>query len=166
MIFLTVGTTKFPFSRLIKAVDEALVNLKLGEKLIAQVGDNKYQFSYQNKEIFSEVPFPKMIFYLSRARVVIAHGGVATILLALKYAKNKPLVVPRSKKFNEHIDSHQIFFSKFLAEKKLIKVAFPDENLFAVIGDYLRHPQKLSPKKRASSRKKLIKKLIGYTESI
>lgn len=166
MIFLTVGTTKFPFVRLLQAVDRALISSGLKENLIVQVGPNAYQFHYQNIKSFLEIPFPKMISYLSRARLVITHGGAGTIFLALKYAKNKSLVIPRSKKFNEHVDDHQIFLAKFLKKKKLIEAVFPDEDLATRIGDYLKFPEKLPPKRRAADLKKLVKKLIDYTESI
>ena len=166
MIFLTVGTTKFPFSRLLKGVDKALVSSETKEKLIAQTRSNIFKFSYQNTEKFSEIPFPKMIFFLSRARTVITHGGAGTILLALKYTKNKPLVVPRSKRLNEHIDDHQIFFTKFLKKKGLIEAIFPGENLVDRIGHYLQFPEKLPSEKKTSDLRRLVEKLIEYTESI
>lgn len=166
MIFLTVGTTKFLFSRMLKMVDKALVDCGTKEKLIAQVGPNKYHFTYQNVQYFSEIPFNKMVYYLSRARLVIAHAGMGTILLALKYAKNKPLIFPRSRKFNEHVDDHQTFFAKFLEKKKLVEVVFPDKNLDKRIITYIKFPEKFSRKRKWQRSRKLIKKLIEYTNSL
>lgn len=166
MIFVTVGTTKFPFDRPLKATDEAMIGLDRKEKLVVQAGKSDYKFKYEDTEIFEEIPFGKMSAYFKKAKIVVTHGGPATIFLSLKYSKNKPLVVPRSKRFNEHVDNHQIFFTKFLKKKGLIKTVFPDESLIAVVGDYLKFPEKLPFKKRSSGSKKLVEKLIKYTESI
>lgn len=166
MIFLTVGTTKFPFQRMLKMVDQALIASGTREELVAQIGPNNYQFSYQNTKTFSEVSFSKMVSYLSRARVVITHGGAGTIFLALKYAKGKPLVFPRSKKFNEHVDDHQVFLAQFLEKQNLIKAFFPGEDLKEKIAHCVEFPEKLPLKKRTLPSRRLTEKLVEYTESI
>lgn len=166
MIFLTLGTTKFPFLRLLEAVDKALLDLAIKEKLIAQIGPNPPKFNFKNRQIYKELPFNKMIHYLSHSRVVITHGGVGTLLLALKYCQNKPLVVPRSKDWGEHVDDHQAFLAKFLNDKGLIEVAFPEDDLKVRIKKFLLVPQRLSFKKGREEAKQLIRKLIAYTERI
>ncbi len=105
MIFLTVGTTKYPFKRLLQSVDDFLVNSKAKEKLIAQIGSSDYHFLYRFAETYNEVSFKKMINYLSKARLVICHGGAGTLLMVLRYAKNQPLVFPRMARFKEHVDT-------------------------------------------------------------
>lgn len=47
MIFLTVGTTKFLFPRILQAIDQALILSGTKEKLIAQIGPNKYRFAFK-----------------------------------------------------------------------------------------------------------------------
>lgn len=167
MIFLTVGTTEFSFLRMLQIVDRALFNSKINEKLIVQKGINNYKFIYPNVKVFSEISFEKMIHYLSRTRLIITHGGAGTALLALRYAKNKPLVFPRSKSFDEHVDNHQIFFSKFLENKNLIEAILPGECLMDEIIGCIKHPEKLSlNKKKPPSLQRLVRKLIEYTETI
>ena len=166
MIFLTVGTTKFTFNRLIKAVARILLDMDSDEKLVAQIGPNNYRFKYKNKETFSEAAFDKMVKYLSRARVVIGHGGFGTSLLGITYSKNKPLVVPRSKEFGEHVDDHQIYLAKYLAEKELVKVALPNDDLESTLLDYLAFPPKNNSKKLYTNKKMLIENLTKYTERI
>lgn len=163
MIFLTVGTTKFPFNRLLKAVDSAMIDFKKKESLIVQKGVSVYQFQYKKADVFQEVPFGKMIDFLKKSRQVICHGGLATVFLALKYGRNKPLVVPRTKKFDEHVDDHQIFFARFLKKREGMEVVFPQEDLPFRIKKYLYQPKKFGRKKETVPSKKLIKKLIDYT---
>lgn len=56
---------------------------------------------------------------MKNASYVITHGGVGSILLALKYEK-KVIAVPRLKKFREHMNDHQLDIIERFAEKKLL----------------------------------------------
>jgi len=165
MIFVTVGTTKFSFDRLLKAVDKVMQNLKSKEKLVVQKGTSRYLFKYLNLKTFKEIPYNKMISYFKKARVIVTSGGPASTFQALKYGKNKPLVVPRSKKLGEHVDEHEIFFVHFLEERGDVEVAFPNDNLPEKLKGYLLSPSRSKKKEIIVASKNLIKKLIGYTES-
>lgn len=166
MIFVTVGTTKFPFDRLLKAVDEVLVKLKSEEGLVVQSGTSNYCFQYLNKDVFKDLPFEEVINYLKNARVIITHGGPATILLALKYGKNIPVVVPRSRKFHEHVNNHQQYYSRMLLEKKLARVIFPDSDLVNSLVEYFASPRKNVDKGKTGAPKILIERLKNYMETI
>ena len=163
MIFVTVGTTSFPFDRLLRAVDEAMSDPRKGEELVVQQGVSKYQFKYPKTKTFKELPFDKIISYMKKARMVITHGGPATIFLVLKYCKNKPLVVPRTKKYGEHVDNHELFFAKFLEKKGEIEASFPEEDLPLKIGKYFCQPVKSIAGRENVASRELIKKLIEYT---
>ncbi|MDO8551791.1 MAG: glycosyltransferase [bacterium] len=166
MIFVTVGTTKFPFDRLVKAVDNSIVNLKTTEKLIVQKGTSKHRFLYSNAQVFQELPFDKMIYYFSKARVVICSGGPGSIFLSLKHNNHKPLVVPRSKKFSEHVDEHEIFFAKYCQEREQIKTILPGEDIVTLVSSYISMPERLSDKREIKPSAKLIDNLNNYTLSI
>lgn len=161
MIFLTVGTTKFPFNRLLKAVDEALISLNSKEELIVQKGESNYQFKYPKTQVFKEIPFNKMISYLKKARVVVTHGGPATIFLALRYGENKSFVVPRRKEFTEHTDNHQRFFVKYLAKKRLIKACFLGTDLVGELVSYVKEPEAFKNKVSFGPSNNLIQKLVS-----
>lgn len=165
MIFVTVGTTSFPFNRLLKAVDQVLVNLSSKEELIVQKGISGYQFNYSNCQSFSEITFDKMIYFFKSARIVVTHGGPATIYLCLKYCQHKPLVVPRLKKFGEHVDNHQLFFVKFLEKQKLTINLVNIEKEHTTLKKYLLFPHN-KIKKRFIADYKFVDKLIAYTESL
>ena len=53
---------------------------------------------------------------IARARIVITHGGPASILQALSLDK-VPVVVPRSAAYGEHVDNHQIAFGRRIADR-------------------------------------------------
>jgi UDP-N-acetylglucosamine transferase subunit ALG13 len=166
MIFLTVGTIKFPFDRLLKAVDETLIKMKLKEELIAQSGTTLYQFGYPETKVFKEIPFNKMLSYFRKARVVITHGGPATIFLILKNSKNKPLVIPRLSEFKEHVNNHQEIFVKSLSQKGIIKAVLSPEDIREEMSSYLKKPVVLKGIMKVEADKKLVKNLINYTQSL
>jgi UDP-N-acetylglucosamine transferase subunit ALG13 len=166
VIFLTVGTTKFSFNRLLRGVDEAMNSLRTKERLVAQIGKSDYEFKYKNTDAFGQIPFNKMIDYLKKARIVITHGGPATIFLVLKHNKNKPLVIPRMKKFGEHVDDHQVYFTELFKKRRLIEVPFSGDKLVFRIVSHLKQPKAVKNMERLLPSKMLIEKLIDYTENI
>lgn len=102
MIFVTVGMSPNDFTRLVKAVDE--LTEEINEEIIYQTGFTKY--IPENGICFDFTPRQDFIEYYKKARYIIGHAGEGTIINALKY--RKPIIVmPRSKKFNEHCDDHQ-----------------------------------------------------------
>jgi len=107
-----------------------------------------------------------MLTYLKKARVVITHGGPATIFLALKHSKNKPLIIPRLPEFKEHVNNHQEIFANFLSREKMVKAILFPENLEKQIGNYLKNPAILKETTKIEADRKLIKNLINYTESL
>jgi Uncharacterized conserved protein len=53
---------------------------------------------------------------MNKAETVICHGGPATFMQALSL-KKRTIVVPRQKKFNEHVNDHQLIFARQVKEK-------------------------------------------------
>ena len=101
MIFITLGSQKFQFNRLLKAVDEIAVD----EEIFAQIGYSDYKPQhYKYKEFLDRDEFENM---MSKADIVITHGGTGAIIEAVKKRK-KVIAVPRLKKYGEHVDDHQI----------------------------------------------------------
>lgn len=104
MIFITVGTQKFQFDRLIQAMDEIVGANKITEDVFAQIGNCEYiprNFSY--KRFLDAEEYEKC---MKQCNIVIAHSGVATIIKGIQEEKNI-IVVPRLKRFGEHVDDHQ-----------------------------------------------------------
>lgn len=164
MIFVTVGTTKFPFNRLLKTVDRVLVDSGGREKLVVQSGNSTYGFKYPYTKTKKEYSFKDFINYLKKARVIITHGGPATLYLIFKFSKYYPLIIPRRKEFGEHVNDHQVCFANIFFPKTKVKILFQDEGFEGELGAYLKSPQPNKKKIFFNSPESLIKKLIVYTE--
>ena len=77
MIFVTVGTTEF--EALIEAMDRLAPSL--GEEVVAQIGQGVYQ-PQRIREWFRLAP--DLGPYYDRARVVVSHGGLGTVMEVLR----------------------------------------------------------------------------------
>ena len=126
MIFLTVGSWRKGFDRLIKAVDELVENGFIKEPVIAQIGHSSYvPKNMKTMEFCSPDDFSELI---SQARMIIAHAGIGTIAMAVR--KQKPVVVvPRKSSLGEHFDDHQFATAKALEKEGKILVAYEVEQL-------------------------------------
>lgn len=107
MIFVTVGTERFPFDRLLRAVDE-LAQRGLLADVYCQIGASGYKPIHCSWKVF--LPFEELIHCIQESDLVIAHGGAGVVALCLKFRKI-PILVPRQKRFGEHVDDHQVEFA-------------------------------------------------------
>lgn len=114
MIFVTVGTHEQPFDRLLKKIDELKKNGIIQEKVIMQTGFSTYEPKYC--EWSKLLPYKDMVQNVADARIVITHGGPASFIMPLQVGKI-PIVVPRQKKFEEHVNDHQVEFAHNVAER-------------------------------------------------
>ena len=129
MIFVTVGTHEQQFNRLISYVDK----LDLSEEVVIQKGYSDYE--PENCKSVKLLPYSKMTEYVERARIVITHGGPSSIMMPLQIGKI-PVVVPRQKKFNEHVNDHQLEFVKKISESGNIIPVYDIESLKDVMSNY------------------------------
>lgn len=114
MIFVTVGTHEQPFNRLIKKMDELKRDGVIQEEVIMQIGFSTYE--PQNCQWSKLIPYQHMVKNVADARIVITHGGPASFIMPLQIGKT-PIVVPRQKRFNEHVNNHQVEFVQNVAER-------------------------------------------------
>ena len=104
MIFVTLGTQKFQFNRLLRMMDDLIENKKIHERVFAQIGNSDYlpQY-YEYCNFLSNNDYEE---YIKNCDILVSHSGVGTIMTGLKY-RRKIIVVPRLSKYGEHIDDHQ-----------------------------------------------------------
>lgn len=114
MIFVTVGTHEQPFNRLVKAIDKLKKDGVITEDVIMQTGYSTYEPKYCKWDKL--IPYDQMVKNVEDARIVITHGAPASFIMPLQIGKT-PIVVPRQKKFNEHVNNHQVEFAKNVAER-------------------------------------------------
>lgn len=127
MIFVTVGTHEQPFNRLVTQIDELKENGIITEDVMIQTGFSTYEPRFCTwQKLF---PYQEMIKNVADARIVITHGGPSSFIMPLQMGKI-PIVVPRKKEFNEHVNDHQVTFCREVAKRQ--KNIIPVENIVAL----------------------------------
>lgn len=114
MIFVTVGTHEQQFNRLVKTIDELKRDNVIKEDVIIQTGFSTYEPKYCKWSKL--IPYKEMIKNVEDAHIVITHGGPASFIMPLQIGKT-PIVVPRQFCFGEHVNNHQIEFSRIVAKR-------------------------------------------------
>ena len=105
MIFVTVGTQDKPFTRLLEAIEKAIEDKSIEDEVIVQAGYTKYES--KKMKVLEYIPFDKFGEYIENADVIITHGGVGSIVSAVKKGK-KVVAVARLAEFGEHTNDHQL----------------------------------------------------------
>ncbi|WP_270337802.1 PssE/Cps14G family polysaccharide biosynthesis glycosyltransferase [Streptococcus infantarius] len=105
MIFITLGSQKFQFNRLLIEIDKLIDAGIINDSVFAQIGYSDYH--PKNYDFKSFLDRDEFIEKINIADVVITHGGTGAIVGALKQRK-KVIAVPRLSKYEEHVDDHQL----------------------------------------------------------
>jgi len=109
------GTHNQGFDRLVKVAD-ALAG-KITERIFVQTGNSLIEpKNCEWKKFLTPIELEKKI---KGCSLVITHGGAGSIINSLKN-KKPVIVVPREKKFNEHVNDHQIELAEKLEEEKKV----------------------------------------------
>lgn len=114
MIFVTVGTHEQPFNRLVQKMDELKRDGVIAEDVFIQTGYSTYEPKCCQWSRL--LPYLKMIEKVAAARIVITHGGPSSFIMPLQTGKI-PIVVPRQKQFDEHVNDHQVEFCRVVAQR-------------------------------------------------
>ena len=126
MIFVTLGSQKFQFDRLLLKIDELINKGIITEEVVAQIGASTYKpnhFSYTNfmdRQEFADT--------MDKCDIVITHGGTGVIIGAVKKGK-KVIAVPRLAKFGEHVDDHQLQLLHQFDDLGIICACYDTEDL-------------------------------------
>lgn len=157
MIFVTLGTQDKDFSRLLKAIDKEIEKGEIKEKVVVQAGYTKYQST--NMEIFDLIPTDEFDKLIEKSSLVITHGGVGSILSAIK--KNKPVIAAaRLKKFKEHTNDHQ----KQIIEEFTKQGYILELRDFNKIGKMIEKAKSFKLKKFKSNTKNMVELIEDYIE--
>ena len=134
MIFVTVGTHEQPFNRLIQKIDELKKDGTIQDEVIIQTGFSTYE--PKHCQWSKSLPYQQMVKNVADARIVITHGGPASFVMPLQIGKT-PIVVPRQHQFDEHVNDHQVDFSRNVAERMGTIILVEDiETLGDIIKNY------------------------------
>jgi UDP-N-acetylglucosamine transferase subunit ALG13 len=122
MILVTVGTNEAPFDRLLLALGgRQPVD---GEQLVVQHGPSSVR--PPGAECVDYLPYDELADAIRRARVVVTHAGVGSIMTSLSNGR-RPIVVPRLARYGEAVDDHQIGLGRRLAAEGLVTCAETEE---------------------------------------
>ena len=120
MIFVTVGSQKFQFNRLLKKIDELIEKKVITDKVFAQIGVSNYKpINYEYVDFMTQEEFIKK---LEECNLLITHAGTGVIVNAVKKEK-KVIATPRLAKYGEHVDDHQIQLIQQFDELNFISTA-------------------------------------------
>ncbi len=127
MVFVVTGT-QLPFDRLIKMLDE--IAPELDEEIVAQVNGSNYLPRHVNTiDILPPDEFDRLF---KRARLIVAHAGIGTIISALQY--QKPIIIfPRIAALGEHRNEHQLATAAKMKEAGWVYVATEKEELKSLL---------------------------------
>ena len=137
MIFVSVGSTRTGFPRLINAL-AALP----AEKLSVQYGGSGPPADAAEAVAF--MSFEQVIDRMQAAAVVVCHAGVGTILCALRTG-HTPVVVPRVKRLSERVDDHQSELARALADQGKVIAVFDESRLAEAVASVPPRRESASP---------------------
>lgn len=159
MIFVTVGSQKFPFDRLLTEVDCLIGTGVIKETVYAQTGYSQYiPVNYTYRAFLNQDEMEEKI---KESSIIITHGGTGIIVRAIKAGK-KVVAVPRRKEYHEHIDNHQIeLLSQFEAAGL---ICFCRET--ADLAEKLEDAERFTPRTYNSNTESYIKNIGGCLERI
>jgi len=130
MIFVTVGTSSWNFTRLIKEMDR--IAEEVNEEVIIQIGYDKYE--PKNAKYFRTTTKEEMERLYESTRIIVSHAGIGAIISAIKH--NKPIIViPRRMEYGEHFDNHQVDTARELEREGIVKVVWDIEGIGKVLRD-------------------------------
>lgn len=104
MLFVTLGSQKFQFDRLLAELDRLIEAGVITQPVFAQTGYSTYAPRHFTAQAFLDRDTfgAKM----QEASLVITHAGTGAIIGAVKAGK-KVIAVPRLSQYGEHVDDHQ-----------------------------------------------------------
>ncbi len=157
-IFLSVGTHRQQFDRLVKEIDAFVGSGKIKARVFGQIGNCNYKpMNFPFEKFVDDKEYEGKIKW---ADVVVGHAGAGLIISSLR--QNKPLIlVPRLKKWGEHTDDHQIELAEKMAGRKKAIIGKDEKSLLAGI----KRAGKFRPAVK-SDRNKLIKAIKGYLDGV
>jgi UDP-N-acetylglucosamine transferase subunit ALG13 len=137
LLLVTVGTDHHPFDRLVRWVDAWLMSRPAGVRCLMQTGTSAPPTGPAAWHPYFEVEALQAA--LREAAVVVCHGGPGTILGA-RHAGAIPVVVPRQSRLGEHVDDHQVIFTRRLAAAGGVLLAESEADLHGLLDRAVTEP--------------------------
>lgn len=136
LVLATVGTDHHRFDRLVRWVDSWARSALDDVECFVQTGTS------DRPETAAWDPYlsrHQLCDLMSTAVAVVCHGGPATIIDSRK-AGVKPIVIPRRRSFDEHVDDHQLLFARRAAASGLVELVETEDRLRAALDAVVADP--------------------------
>lgn len=157
MIFVTVGSQKFQFNRMLIEIDKLIDKGKITEEVFAQIGASDYKpKNFKYSDFLTQDEFKN---YMKNADLVITHAGTGAIVTALKNDK-LVIAIPRLAKYGEHVDDHQVQLIDEFKELNFIEPVYETEQL----ADALELVRKNKYNKYVSNTRNIIEDIEKFIE--
>lgn len=113
-------------NRVIRELDKLIEEKFLSaNEIFIQRGDSQRSKYAPCQEYMEESIFNG---YLQKSEILITHGGTSSIIKGLR-AQKRIIVIPRRKKYGEHVDDHQLQIAQLFEQKKYLLVLNNIDNL-------------------------------------
>lgn len=157
MIFVTVGSQKFQFNRLLKAIDELVADRIITDSIFAQTGYSDYEpKNYEFRQFLDREEFTELT---DKSSIVITHGGTGAIIGAVKKGK-KVIAVPRRAEYGEHVDNHQF---QLVGQFRDLNLIYECDDC-AMLGKALEYVNKAEFNSYESSTQNIIDSIVQFLE--
>lgn len=159
MIFVTLGSQKFPFDRLLRKLDRMIEEGAITDTVLAQTGSCAYAprhfeaIAFLDRETFAA--------HMAQADLVITHAGTGAIIGGVKAGK-KVIAVPRLSRYGEHVDDHQLQIVDQFGQMGLIEPCYDVEDLPAAI----QKARTTTYRPYRSNTQRLLEDLESYLETV
>lgn len=155
MILVLLGTQNNSFVRLLKAIQKNIDKKVITDEVVVQAGFTK--FDSEDMRIFGLIDKKRLSKLQDKADLIITHGGVGSIISSLEKEK-KVIVVPRLKKYNEHVNDHQIQIAEKFEKNGYVRIVTDLDKL----GDIIKSMKDFEPKKYISGNEKILSIIEDY----
>lgn len=158
MILVMLGTQNNSFHRLLEEIQKNINNGTIKEEVVVQRGYTK--FESKDMTLFNELSSEEIKRWIDKADVVITHGGVGSIITSITREK-KVIAVPRLRKYNEHVNDHQIdIIDSFDEAGYIIGIHDVEE-----IAEALKKVKEFKPKKYEQNTGNIIKIVENFIDN-
>lgn len=159
MVFVTLGSQKFQFDRLLRKIDDLIDQKVITEEVYAQIGASTYEpRNYAYTRFLDRQKFADT---MERCSKVITHGGTGVIIGAVKKGK-KVIAIPRLSAYGEHVDDHQLQLLHQFDDLQIICACYDLEQL----GDMYAGLEQCEFKKYVSNTDVIVNSIDSFLQKI
>jgi UDP-N-acetylglucosamine transferase subunit ALG13 len=137
LLLVTVGTDHHPFDRLVRWVDAWLCAGRRELRCLMQTGTSAPPSGPADWQAYLE--YDALQAAMGKAAAIVCHGGPGTILGA-RHMGAVPIVVPRRSRLGEHVDDHQVAFSRRLGANGEVFLAETEDDLHRLLDRVVAEP--------------------------